>query len=150
MISVALETADADGVRTLLEASDAFHAELYPPEENFLLDVSSLLARGVSVVVARRDGQAVGMGALVGAGDGTGELKRFFVLPGERGGGIAGRVLDTLLAVAADHGLHLLRLETGPLQPAAIAFYESRGFTRIPAFGEYVGSASSVCFGRPL
>ena len=150
MVSIAREPADAPGVRELLEASDAFHAQLYPPDENFLLDVSALQAPGVTVAVARTDGHAVGMGAIAEAGDGTAELKRFFVLPSQRGAGVAGRVLDEVLVVAAERGLHLLRLETGPLQPAAIAFYESRGFTRIPNFGEYVGSASSVCFGRSL
>ena len=41
-------------------------------------------------------------------------------------------------------------LETGIRQPEAIALYERAGFSRIPAFGEYVHSPLSVCMGKDL
>jgi hypothetical protein len=41
-------------------------------------------------------------------------------------------------------------LETGVRQPEAIGLYESAGFSRTDAFGEYVGSALSVCMAKPL
>ena len=148
-MNISIERADAPGVVELLELSDAFHAELYPPEGNYLLDISALLADGVTVVVAREGERAVGMGALVEK-DGYAEIKRMFVRDDARGGGIAAGILQSLEAVARDHHVDTLQLETGPLQPAAIGFYVRNGFERIPLFGEYVGSEHSVCFAKSL
>ena len=148
-MNISIERADAPGIRALLKLSDAFHAELYPPEGNYLLDVSELLADGVTVVVAREDGRAVGMGALVEKA-GYAEIKRMFVRDDARGAGIAARILQSLEEVAVAHGVDTLQLETGPLQPAAIGFYVRHGFSRIPLFGEYVGSEHSVCFAKRL
>ena len=148
-MTISIERADAPGVRELLELSDAFHAELYPPEGNYLLDVSELLADGVTVVVAREDGRAVGMGALVEKA-GYAEIKRMFVRDDARGGGIAAVILQSLEATAREKSVHTLQLETGPLQPAAIGFYVRHGFERIPLFGEYVGSVYRFCLGMSL
>ena len=144
-----IERADAPGVRELLELSDAFHAELYPPEGNYLLDVSELLQPEVTVVVARSAEQAVGMGALVEK-DGYAEIKRMFVLPETRGTGTADAILQLLEATAVAHHVDTLKLETGPLQPAALAFYERHGFARIPAFGDYPDGEYSVFYAKSL
>ena len=148
-MTISIERADAPGVLELLELSDAFHAELYPPEGNYLLDVSELLAPEVTVVVARENGRAVGMGALVEK-DGYAEIKRMFVCEQARGTGLAADILQSLEQAAHAAGVAELRLETGPLQPAAIGFYVRQGFSRIPLFGEYVGGEYSVCFGKSL
>ena len=148
-MNLSIERADAPGVLELLELSDAFHAALYPPEGNYLLDVAALLADGVTIVVAREDGRAVGMGALV-LKDGYAEIKRMFVRDDARGAGIAAGILQSLEDVARARAVHTLQLETGPLQPAAIGFYVRHGFSRIPLFGEYVGSEHSICFGKSL
>ena len=142
-----IERADAPGVRELLELSDAFHAELYPPEGNYLLSVDEL--RDATVVVARADGEAVGMGALVEK-DGYAEIKRMFVLPETRGTGTANAILQLLEATAVAHHVDTLKLETGPLQPAALAFYERHGFARIPAFGDYPDGEYSVFYAKSL
>jgi putative acetyltransferase len=146
-MTIAIEHAAAPGVLELLELSDSFHNELYPPEGNFLLSVDEL--RDATVVVARVDGEAIGMAALVQK-DGYAEIKRMFVRPESRGTGIAHGILQSLEAAARAAQVDALRLETGPLQPAALAFYERHGYTRIPLFGEYVGSEHSVCFGKTL
>ena len=148
-MNISIERADAPGVRDLLELSDAFHAELYPPEGNYLLDVSELLAPNVTIVVARDGERAVGMGALVEK-DGYAEIKRMYLRDEARGRGTADSILQSLEAAARAAGVDTLRLETGPLQPAAIAFYERNGFTPIPNFGEYVDSEHSVCFAKEL
>jgi putative acetyltransferase len=146
-MTIAIERADAPGIRELLELSDAFHAELYPPEGNYLLSVDEL--RDATVVVARVDGGALGMGALV-VNDGYAEIKRMFVRSEARGAGIAQAILQSLEQAARDLGVVALKLETGPLQPAALAFYERNGYTRIPAFGDYPEGAYSVFYGKAL
>ena len=148
-MTIAIERADAPGVRELLELSDAFHGELYPPEGNYLLDVSELLVDGVTVVVARDAEDAIGMGALV-LKDGYAEIKRMFVRPEARGSGTAQGILQSLEQVARDQGVSTLKLETGPLQPAALAFYGRNGYNRIPAFGDYPEGEYSVFYGKQL
>ena len=149
-MQIGIERADAPGISALLAASDEFHAELYPPEDNFLLDVAALLTPGTTVVVARSGDAAIAMGALVDHGDRTAELKRMFTVPAARGQGIAGRVLDALEDVARSLGVETIQLETGPLQPAAIAFYENRGFSATAAFGDYLEATNSLFFAKSL
>jgi CBS domain containing-hemolysin-like protein len=43
-----------------------------------------------------------------------------------------------------------LVVETGVRQQEAIALYEHAGFSRIPAFGQYVHSPLSVCMAKDL
>ena len=148
-MKISIERADAPGVHELLELSDEFHNALYPPEGTFLLDLSELLQPGVTVVVAREGDRAVGMGALVEK-DGYAEIKRMYLRDEARGHGTADGILQSLEAAARASGVDTLQLETGPLQPAAIAFYERNGFTRIPNFGEYSDSEYSVCYAKRL
>ena len=149
-LTVSIESPDTPDVIELLELSDAFHADLYPIESCYLLDVSELMVPGVTVVVAREDGSAMGMGSIVDRGDGTAELKRMFMRAEARGTGLAAEVLRTLEHIARDRQLSVIQLETGPKQPAALAFYEKNGYARIPNFGQYVGDNFSVCFEKTL
>jgi putative acetyltransferase len=149
-VTVSIESPDAPGVLDLLTLSDEFHAELYPPESCYLLDVSELLAPGVTVVVARDGEEATGMGALVERGDYTAEIKRMFVRVESRGTGVARHILRLLESIARDHSVTRIELETGPKQPAAIAFYSKNGYASIPNFGPYVGDEFSVCFAKSL
>lgn len=149
--SVSVESARADGVEELLQLSNEFTLALYPAESCYLLDASELDHPGVTVFVGRDEGgAALGMAALVDKGDGTAELKRMFVHEDARGRGLAAGLLRAVEAQAAVAGIPVLQLETGPLQHAAIALYESRGYVRIPNFGEYVGDPHSVCYAKAL
>ncbi|MHA6619073.1 GNAT family N-acetyltransferase [Pseudonocardia sp. DLS-67] len=96
------------------------------------------------------DGTAVGCGALRALGEGTGEVKRMYVVPERRRAGVAGAVLAALQAEAARRGWTILKLETGTEQPDAMTFYERHGYRRIPNFGHYAGSELSVCYERAL
>lgn len=149
------ESPDQPDVLALIAALDAYQASLYPPEAVYALELAALLAPQVVFVVARSaDGTAVGCGAVVVGTDAdgrtSGELKRMFVDPAHRGQGVAGQILQLLQARAADHGCHQLLLETGPLQPAALAFYAGQGFVRRGPFGSYPDHPLSVFMAKPL
>ena len=112
-------------------------------------------AADVSVVlVARSDtGDTVGCGALRHLGDDVAELKRMYVVPEARGGGVSKALLAGLEAAAAAQGWTTLRLETGPRQPEAIGLYQRAGYRPIEAFGAYAGAADpelSLFFERVL
>lgn len=144
------ETPDQPEVRAMLERLDAYCAALYPAESNHLMDIDSLLQGDVLFLVARDvTGTAVGCAALVKR-DGYGEVKRMYVDPARRGGGLGRQLLEQLAMFARMCGLQVLRLETGIHQPEAIALYERAGFTRCEAFGDYRPDPLSLFMEKPL
>jgi len=149
-VSIAIETARQPDVERLLGLGDEFAMSLYPVEECFLLDLAELEAPGVSVFVARSANAALGMAALVVKADGSAEMKRVFVEDRARGQGLAGQLLDAVEALARAAGVGVIQLETGPRSVAALALYEKHGYRHIPLFGQYLGSASSVCMEKSL
>jgi GNAT superfamily N-acetyltransferase len=112
-------------------------------------------AADVSVVLLARDddGTALGCGALRALGGDVAEVKRMYVVPAARGRGVSKAVLAGLEEAARERGWTTLRLETGPLQPEAVALYSRAGYRPIGAFGAYVGdpdAAGSLFFERVL
>jgi len=96
------------------------------------------------------DAVPVACGALQSLGDGVGEIKRMYVVPGRRGRGLSRQILTALEELARDKGFRELRLETGPHLLAAVGLYTGGGYRPIPLFGQYIGSAGSICFGKAL
>lgn len=135
-------------------ALDALTAELaeggYGAEETFGYSAEQLERQGVHLVAARIDGGLVGVGGVEVQGGGLAELKRFWVDPTRRGSGVADAVMASLLEHARDHGVTVVRLETGDRQHAAMRFYARHGFARVPAFPPYERSATSVCLQREV
>lgn len=73
-----------------------------------------------------------------------------YVQPGSRRRGLARRLLAALEAAAVAQGARALRLETGLLQPEAVALYEISGYTRIPSYGRWADDPLTVCMEKPL
>lgn len=143
-MQIAIEDARQPDVEAMLLAGEEFARSVYAEEECFMLDLTELERPGVTVWVARRDGIALGMASLVTAGAHP-ELKRLFVYESARGLGVAGGLLDAIEGHARDAGSTVIQLETGDRSTAAVALYAKRGYRHIPRFGQYAGSASSVC-----
>ena len=149
-LKIAPETPDQAEVRELIAALDAYQASLYPPESCHALDIRSLTAPEVDFLVARNaQGQALGCAALVHGPDWA-ELKRMYVRPEARGQGAAGQLLQALQQRAGQRGSTWLVLETGPLQPQALALYERHGFVRRGPFGSYRDDPLSVFMEKHL
>lgn len=92
----------------------------------------------------------MGCGAIRLLDSTTAEVKRMYVAPDRRGGGIGRAVLERLEETARGLGVKRLVLETGIHQAAAIALYRRAGFSEIDCWGEYATAATSVCFEKPL
>jgi len=136
-------------VRALIAALDAFHTALYPPESNHFDPPETLAAaRGIFLVV-EQDGELVGCGAAKNCG-GWAELKRMYLKPKARGGGIALAMLVKLLDWARAERLPLARLETGNASAGALKLYRRAGFKEIPAFPPYKPDPLSIFMERPL
>jgi putative acetyltransferase len=139
---------DADA-RALIAELDAFNTELYPAESNHF-DTPEMLAaqRGIFLLV-ELDGEVVGCGAAKHCG-GWAELKRMYLKPKARGGGIALAMLVRLLDWARSEGLPLARLETGNVSVGALRLYRRAGFKEIPAFPPYKPDPLSIFMERAL
>ncbi|GAA2161935.1 GNAT family N-acetyltransferase [Pedococcus bigeumensis] len=78
------------------------------------------------------------------------EVKRMFVSPTQRRQGLARRLLAALEDSARTAGVEVLALETGTMQPEAIALYEAQGYAPTIRFGHYADSELSRYFARRL
>jgi GNAT superfamily N-acetyltransferase len=114
------------------------------------LDAAEFLPPTGVFVIARLEGWPAGCGGLRKIQDDVGEVKRMYVEPGARCRGIGRKILEELESKARQMGYKKIRLEAGIRQPEAMQLYESAGYERIPAYGEYSGSPLSVCFEKAL
>jgi GNAT superfamily N-acetyltransferase len=60
-----------------------------------------------------------------------------YVVPAARGRGVARRLLGHLEQAAHDLGHTVVRLDTGPRQPAAQHLYTSAGYVQIGNFNQH-------------
>lgn len=103
-----------------------------------------------ALYVAWRGDLAVGCGGLRRYDDSIGEVKRMYVESGARRTGIARVMLAAIEMRARELVYARLILETGTLQPEAIALYESSGYEQIPSYAKYADSELSRCFAKDL
>src|SRR5467141_3012121 len=141
--AIRLESPRQEDVMRLLAALDAFLESLYPPESNHILDIDTLCAPDIRFFVARREGRAVGCGALRLDPAGYGEVKRMFVHPEARGQKLGREILMRIEAQASREGLKWMRLETGIHQAEALALYRGAGYAERGPFGEYTSDPLS-------
>lgn len=146
-----IEPADprSPGPRALLESSHALMRALYPPEENYALDIASLCAPDICFFVAREGDMTLGTGALAIC-DGYGEVKSMFTAPQARGKGVAAALLRQIEDQARTLELPFLRLETGEELADAVRLYERHGFKRRGKFGAYEPNAFSIFMEKPI
>jgi GNAT superfamily N-acetyltransferase len=134
----------------MIRELDAELSQSYAPEQMHGLHPGEEGDPHLRFFLLELDGVAIGCGALRDLGSGVAELKRMFVRPAHRGRGFARNLLTQLEGVASSAGIRRLRLETGTAQRAALSLYRSAGYTDIPAYGEYIGSPTSVCMEKAL
>jgi GNAT superfamily N-acetyltransferase len=88
------------------------------------------------LLVAWVGDEAAGCVALRPFGDDACEMKRLYVRPVFRGGGIGKQLGEAIIAEARQIGYATMRLDTVPKLEAATRLYESLGFVRREAYYE--------------
>lgn len=139
---------DEPDARTLIELVQGEYVIRYGGPDEAPIDVAEFLPPEGLFLVARVDGAPAGCGGWRALGDGRAEIKRMFTAAGHRNRGVARAVLAELERTAAAAGMEELVLETGTVQPEAIALYESSGYRPIDGFGYYAGRPLSRSFGK--
>jgi putative acetyltransferase len=87
-----------------------------------------------ALLLARVDGRPAACAALRAWGTDECELKRLYVRPASRGGGLGRSILDAAIGRARATGARALRLDTLPSMHAAMALYRSVGFEETAAY----------------
>ncbi|HBK47491.1 MAG TPA: N-acetyltransferase [Xanthomonadaceae bacterium] len=113
-----------------------------PAGSVFALDLSGLQVPQVTVWTAWRGAAVAAVGALKMLADGGAELKSMRTHPDHLRQGAAAALLEHIIGVARERGVHRLSLETGsgPAFEPALALYRRRGFADGPAFSDYLAS----------
>lgn len=149
MIKVLRTNAENEDFIALVRLLDAELAErdgednLYYSQFNKIDDIKY-------AVVAYKNNTPVGCGAIKAFDEDAMEVKRMYVLPENRGEGIATLVLNALEEWAGELSCTRCVLETGHRQPEAIQLYKKNGYLVIPNYGQYEGIENSVCFEKKL
>ncbi len=149
-VTIAAERPDSPDATALIDELQAHLGALYPVESQHGFTVQQLIEQGVAFFVLRANGRPAGCGGILLVGREHGELKRMFVRPEFRGQKFGERLVERLAQHAREHGVNLLRLETGIHQPAAIRLYERLGFRLIPPFSPYTDDPVSRCYEMKL
>lgn len=147
-----LRAADFDGpdAQRLVAAIQADMVLRYGSPDSTELDASMFRPPAGLFLLARSGGAAVACAGFRRRDERVAELKRMYVEPAARARGIARRLLAALEAAAAEVGYRELWLETGVMQPEAIALYESVGYRPVPRFGTCACQPDSRHYGKPL
>jgi putative acetyltransferase len=145
-VVIAEERPDSPDAVALIGELDDHLGALYAVQSRHGFSVEKLLRDGVKFFVARDGGRPAGCGGVLLVGREYAEVKRMYVRPAFRGRRIGRLMLDHLVEHARQHGLTVIRLETGIHQREAIALYEARGFRKIPPFSPYRDDPVSLCY----
>ena len=143
---------DHEFARQLVAALDAELLSLNPRLSEYSVGITEdelEPGRGV-LLIASVHSVPAGCGAVTLIAPHVAEIKRMYVVPAHRRGGIATRLLSALEDDAAMLGATEAVLETATHLTGATALYERAGYEAIPPFGPYVGSDISICMGKVL
>ena len=154
-MAITFEPADACRDRAVLTELNVAYLDWLDAniQHSFGLDLPALLGQPIAEYVAatldklcaaeppegvfylvRRDGGVVGMGGVRRTGDGASEMKRVFVRPDQRGGGLGATIVRRLVADATAFGYARMRLDSGPFMTSAHRLYEAEGFRDRPIY----------------
>lgn len=111
---------------------DARITETFYPEPKYRALMDGLAQaharpRGI-ILLAERDGRAVGCGMTHALAHDTAEVKRVFVDPQARGAGVARKLMEALMAQARADGFARMVLDTSVNLGPARALYAAMGF----------------------
>lgn len=89
------------------------------------------------LLLAKRGDHVLGVIALKPLAPQVAEIKRLFVRPQARKIGVGKALVTAILTTAMERGYGEVKLDTLPDMQAAIALYESFGFSVIPPYGSH-------------
>jgi putative acetyltransferase len=148
---VSITDIDPSHAKHLISDSTAMYQRLYPENSNHFVFEEELGAEGALFLGALIGEVVVGcVGLIPGRGKNTGEIKRLYVDPEYRTGGIGSALMDALEEIAKVQGFRILQLETGSSDLDAQSLYEKRGYRVVDPFGDYADDPFSTFYAKDL
>lgn len=123
-----------------------------PPESVHALDLNKLRQPNITFWSVWDGNQLAGCGAIKELEAGHAEIKSMRTANAYRGKGVAVKLMEHILSVAAERKYHRLSLETGPQEfflPAR-KLYERFGFEYCGPFGDYAEDPYSAFMTKAL
>ncbi len=148
MISIQKTTSDNPDFQNLTGLFDEYLVDIDGDEKDFFAQYNQIYLE--HVIVYYENEIALGCGAFKEYEPKVAEIKRMFVLPDQRGKGIAVAILNELEIWAKTSGYESTMLETSVRLESAIALYKKSGYKIIPNYGQYIGVESSVCMEKMI
>jgi GNAT superfamily N-acetyltransferase len=149
-VTITPERPDSEAAIQLIAELESHLSQFYDQESRHGYSVEKLLREGVAFFLIRHDHLPAGCGGLQLFAPDYAELKRMYVRPAFRRLGLAKLMLNHLTTHARQHGIPLLRLETGIHQHEAISLYARTGFHRIGPFGPYKNDPLSLFYEKRI
>jgi GNAT superfamily N-acetyltransferase len=148
MITLTRTNSDNADFKKLTQLFDDYLVEIDGDEKDFFAQYNQIYLD--HVIVCEDEGLASGCGAFKQLEPNVAEIKRMFVLPEQRGKGIAASILNALENWAKEEGYTSCILETSIRLENAISLYKKMGYEVIPNYGQYIGVESSVCMKKNI
>jgi GNAT superfamily N-acetyltransferase len=133
----------------LVKALDAYLA-ITDGDDHAFYDQYNKLDKIKHILVAYKEGIAIGCGAIKVFNREAVEIKRMYLKPAYRGAGIAEKIIQELENWTKELGYKKCILETGERQVEAVKFYHKVGYKRAENYGQYIGVENSLCFEKQL
>jgi GNAT superfamily N-acetyltransferase len=138
---------DIDAVRRLwleyltwgndgLESRYGFRLPVHEAVENDVATIAKLQPPDGRLLLVFEGDVAVGTACMRRIGPDTAEIKRMYVEPAHRHGGMGRALLDQLIAAARTAGYERVRLDSPDFMTAAHGLYRSSGFVEIGPYPE--------------
>jgi GNAT superfamily N-acetyltransferase len=118
---------------SLIQAAEDHLTELYGAPDSALPREAFSPPKG-GYLIGREHGVAIAGGGFTRHDSVTAEVRRMYVVPHERGRGVARLLLIAVEDALRVAGFRRAILDTGPKQPHAEALYRSAGYTDIENF----------------
>jgi GNAT superfamily N-acetyltransferase len=119
-----------------LEARHGFRLPVQEAVERDVASIAKFQPPEGRLLLAFVEGAPVGTACMRRIAPDTAEIKRMWVNPGHRRGGLGRAMLDRLLAAARAAGYQRVRLDSPDFMTAAHGLYRASGFTDIGPYPE--------------
>ncbi|REA62334.1 GNAT family N-acetyltransferase [Dyadobacter luteus] len=149
MLKIVRTNSDNPNFIKLIQLLDVTLCEIYGTKQEDYAEYNRIVDLP-TVVLAYDNDEPIGCGCFKKFNDDTIEIKRMFVVPEQRGKGVASRILYELETWAIELKYTYSALETGKGQPEAIELYQKCGYTITTNYGQYAQEERSVCMLKAL
>ena len=132
----------------LEELSEALEAITGSSGKNSFHPEDVCIPRSSFVIAYDENGEALGCGGFRPINESTAEVKRMYART--KSIGVGTKILMYLEIQASKLDYTYLWVETRLINERAVAFYENRGYYRIPNYGKYNSNPEAVCFEKKI